>query len=198
MIRKASKLALAAATAALCLPAAAQAGTETTTSTASFNVVQQCAVTGATVVVGTYLTSQTWLDLGKDVGYKTATGTFVAGTKGNQYANYGSVLCTSGTYFTIKITGKNSPFISFDMNNKTYILSAWASKIGNVAIPDGAPLAYPGAGKNLGSSTFGTNGTGVPQPILGSVIFTETALVSLSDPLLAGQYVDPLTYTLTF
>lgn len=199
MIPKASKLALAAATAALCLPAAAQAGTETTTSTASFNVVQQCAVTGAIVNIGTYLTSQTWLDLANETGYRVATGgQVVKGSRGTQWANYGSILCTSGTAYTIKMTGNVQGWITFNMNNKTYYLFPWANKIGNSTVPDGAPLIYTGGGKNLGSMTFGSTGTGVQQPILGSVIFQQTADVSFNDPLKAGQYVDPLTYTLTF
>ena len=197
MIRQASKLTLAAA-AALALPTTAQAGTETTTSTASFNVVQQCAVTGATVNIGTYIAGQTWLDLGKETGYGPSGVPFVPGTRGKQWANFGSILCTPGTYFTIRLSGNVNGCITFIMNNKTYYLSAWANKIGTVTVPDGVPSVYPGGGKNMGSMTFGTNGTGVAQPILGSVILQESAGSRFSDPLLAGQYVDPLTYTLTF
>ena len=198
MIRKASKLAVAAA-AALCLPAAAQAGTQTTTSTATFNVVQQCAVTGARVEIGTYLTSQTWGDLGADIGYAPAAGGFVKGARGNQYANFGSILCTSGTPYTIKIigTGSGNNYINFQMNGKTYFLSPWASKIGNNTVPE-ASTTFATMGRNLATMTFGSSGTGLQQPILGSVIFMQTAGIGLSDPLQAGQYVDPLTYTLTF
>ncbi|MGE8141405.1 hypothetical protein ACQKOE_05465 [Novosphingobium sp. NPDC080210] len=197
MIHKASKLALAAA-AALCLPAAAQAGTSTTTSTASFNVVQQCAVTGATVVVGTYIAGQTWLDLGKDIGYTTAPGAFTKGTKGNQYANFGSILCTNGTLYTINIKGSGGlGYINFNMNNKTYVLAPFVSKIGNFTISD-ASASYPTMGNNVANNSIGSIGTGLQQPILGSVIFMQTVDTFFTDTLPAGKYVDPLTYTLTF
>ena len=63
--------------------------------------------------------------------------------------------------------------------------------LSKLAIAAAAVAALPGVA-HAGTATA----TG--QAVLNVIIFTETALVSLSDPLLAGQYVDPLTYTLTF
>lgn len=198
MIRRVSRLALAAA-AALALPAAAQAGTATTTSTASFNVAQQCAVTGATIVVGTYTTNQTWMDIAKEIGYEPHTyGTLIKGTRGTQYVNYGSILCSSGTPYTIAIRGNYLGYVSFVMNGKRYHLAPWVKKIGNEIIPDYVPSVYPGLGMDPATMPVSATGTGVQQPIVGSFMYIQDPTVSLSDPLLPGKYVDPLTYTLTF
>lgn len=205
MIHKASKLALAAA-AALWLPAAAQAGATTANAQASFNVDRQCSVSGATLDLGSYRTFNNWQDVANVLGYFSSV--YIAGSKGSQYLNYGSINCTSGTPWAVRIIGTNGGLSS---NGVTYYMttpsgtkfirmSMWVKKVGNIVYPDVLP-SHNGLGDSpqTANRIVGT-GTGVNQNIIGSVAlgFGGTGSVLATDSLTQGRYVDNLEYTLTF
>lgn len=75
MIKNVSKVAIVAA-ALVALPGMAQAGTATATGTATLTVINQCTVTGATVNLGSYTTSNTWANVGIDADDSPTDGMF--------------------------------------------------------------------------------------------------------------------------
>jgi len=198
MKRKIALSALATA-AALSLPAAAQAGASTTTSTASFNVVQQCAISGKIVDLGTYTVAQTWLDVALDLGYQPDTGGFVAGQKGNLYADYGSVLCTNGTPYSLVVQASSGRGVArFTLAGKTTEMYMFIKQIGNSTLPD-ATAYWPNLGQGSASvGSIGTTGTGSAQVIKGSFMVMQSDASHFLQRMVAGRHVDPLTYTLTF
>ena len=108
MIHKASKLALAAA-AALCLPAAAQAGTSTDTKAANFTVLNQCSITGANIDLGTFTAQQTWGDLGASIGHlNLGTNAYTPGSRGGASMKLGSVNCDWDVLYTLYIQGSSN------------------------------------------------------------------------------------------
>jgi hypothetical protein len=159
------KLALSAlATAALCLPAAAQAGTSTTTSTASFAVADQCTVTGATVNLGTFRADQTWGDVGNAVG-ANRDGLVLNRNAGVAYLTFGSVTCSNGVPYTLvargnKFSGMNMTFTvnGYEARFSPFIktLGAWL-----FLIPEPAPMLSTAA---CSATTFRAWAPGLHNP----------------------------------
>lgn len=203
MIRQASKLALAAA-AALCLPAAAQAGTSTAGSTASFNVVNQCSISGATVDLGTYTTQQTWGDLAASIGHlDVGGGVYTAGSRGNWLTKLGTITCENNLFYAFTIHGSSndpqaSKAVELTVGGKTARLQLYVTKVGgDFAVDDN----IPGRGIGVGADPIPWIGYGEPQDIEGSAVLltTATTTAQLTDKFAAtGTYADTLTYTLTF
>jgi len=204
MKRKIALSALATA-AALCLPAAAQAGTSTTTSTASFAVADQCTVTGATVNLGTFRADQTWGDVGNAVG-ANRDGLVLNRNAGVAYLTFGSVTCSNGVPYTLvargnKFSGMN---MTFTVNGYEARFSPFIKTLGGVVVPDSRTGTYAQHGRLFGDNISGV-GTGVAQPMVGSMIaeFTQTVnpgnAAQQDTPLgVAGQHVSPIDFTLTF
>ncbi|MGE8141406.1 hypothetical protein ACQKOE_05470 [Novosphingobium sp. NPDC080210] len=203
MISKASKLTLAAA-AALCLPAAAQAGTSTDTKTASFTVVNQCSITGATIDLGTYTTQQTWGDLAATIGHLNIAGSvYTAGSRGEALMKIGSITCDNNVPYGFDIRGSSNDIqadkaIELTINGKTGRILIYAKKLGAAVISD---EFIPGRGASLGWDFFYGSGTGSAQDIQGSVLLysTDSTTAQLSDKFgTPGTYADTLTYVLNF
>lgn len=205
MFKTAYKIA-AAGIALAALPGVAQAGTATTTSTASFNVITQCSVTGATVDLGTFTVNNTFFELGQKIGYTyPAQGTEQPGTDGYEGVTWGTVNCNNGTPYSVKIKG-NSPYngILINVGGKTAHLMTFVKTIGGVTAPlnEGSWTAVWGASANPSTSGAAGVGTGTAQAIRGSapIYFQLAGLTALDTDKfnVAGTYTDNLTYTLNF
>jgi len=197
---------LVAAVTIIAAPSVAIAGTSTATGTATFNVVNQCAVTGTTVNLGSYLTTDTPQTIGQRIGYyDDDTFAFVAGANGIGSVNLGSVTCDNGTPYTVAITGSNSDKdIKVNVGNEAVLFQAFIKKIGNTTMADGwAGSNYGGYG-NPNDGTTSATGSGVAQPIMGNIIplvqsYGLAGFLERTQPLgAAGNYSDSLTYTLSF
>lgn len=186
--------------AVLILPGAAHAGTGSATGTATMTVTSQCSVTGATVSLGTYSTSQTVGDIAVTLGYLDGPGgeTFHRGTTPDGALNLGSVTCDANTPYLFAIYGTDysvGDVFSFDLGSKKLSASVWGQKLGDQVL---APNWFAST-RWLGQKTAST-GTGAPQQILGN-IYLELSYgdIALSDPVgPAGTYSAPLFYTLIF
>lgn len=185
------------------MPGVAIAGTSTATGAASFNVTNQCSVTGATVNLGTYLTSQTWADVAAELGLWNNA--YTVGTRGQEYLTWGSVNCDAGTPFSLNLRGTSThPWVPgglrFAISGVEVHLNPYVKKVGQTTIPD-SPGGILGAGASVGgTSTPATAvGTGASQEIRGSLTYNATASGNLTSALTAtGAYTDTLTYTLNF
>lgn len=205
MIKAVSKTGFAAA-ALLALPDIAQAGTSTATSTASFNVVSQCSVTGATVNVGTFTTTNTWGDVFAVHGHIRETDRLeIPGSLGLTGVNWGSVTCDDATQYTLVISGRSTDgwsMIEFTVNGKK--MRAWpmVKKVDSTDVPD-AWWVNPGLG---GDGTIGVAGVGngAAQIVRGHLWFDPSWEVgpdfaTTNDQLGAvGTYIAPIDYTLNF
>lgn len=197
-------LSVVAAAAALCLPAAAQAGTSSTTSTASFNVVNQCSISGATVDLGTYTTQQTWGDLAASIGHlDVGGGVYTAGSRGNWLTKLGTITCQNNLFYAFTIHGSSndpqaSKAVELSIGGKTARLQLYVTKVGgDFAVDDN----IPGRGIGVGLDPVAWIGYGVTQDIEGSALLLTTAATTaqLTDKFgTAGTYADTLSYTLTF
>lgn len=196
----------ACALCAAALPGMAHAGTATATGTATFQVVDQCSVTGATVNLGTYTTSQRIEDVAAELGDMWTA--YTPGSRGQSYLTWGTVNCSNGTPYTLSIKGSSveapSPggiqFAWTDAQNLEYRANfdIFVKSIGGVTVADSNGLAV-GAGAKVNTDSASGTGTGADQTIVGSVAFNYGASMSLySTKLPAGTHVDTLSYTLTF
>lgn len=206
IILKAAVVALAVAA----LPSAAQAGTATATSTASMTVINQCTVTGANILIGSFMTGKTWREIGTELGIRGTEGR--QGTRGSEYATYGSVNCGSGVPYTLKIVGSHTSGqapggVEFKIGTQTAVFVPYVKKIGAVAIEN----TWGGGFYGAYVSTTGSPpviGTGAAQAIVGSfalhsdagALSNATTAAGFLDSKVtaAGSYSDDLTYTLTF
>lgn len=195
-----SKIALAAAAVAA-LPGAAQAGTSTTTSNASFNVISQCTVTGKDVQLGTYTASQTWGDVGAALG-STTSNVYTMGSLGQEYLDMGSVTCDAGTPYTLSIKGSAAGFgmVKITHNGKVAEFHTYVKKLGGVAVADNNGLV--GSGAQVNSFTLAGTGTGTAQSLIGhaNLHFGTGGTTALKTDALgaAGTATDTLNYTLNF
>ena len=202
MFKNVAKLATAAAAIAA-LPGVAHAGTSTATGTAVLNVINQCTVTGATVNLGTFTASNTWGQVGAQLGSFSGT-TYTAGSAGQEYLNFGSVTCDNGTPYTLSIKGTATGVagaIRITHNGKTATFLPGIKRLaGNVVADSSATL--PGTGAQVGTGTLSGTGTGAAQALLGNVTlsFSATGTTALATDSLgvAGTASDTLTYTLNF
>lgn len=205
MFKTAYKIA-AAGIALAALPGVAQAGTATTTSTASFNVITQCSITGATVELGTFTVNNTFFELGQKIGYTyAAVGSETPGTDGYEGVTWGTINCDNGTPYRLKIKG-NSPYngILINVGGKTAHLMTFVKTIGGVTAPlnEGSWTAAWGASANIATSGASGVGTGTNQTVRGSapIYLNLGGLTALDTDKfgVAGTYTDNLTYTLEF
>lgn len=203
MIKIISRIALVAAAVAA-LPGAAQAGTSIRTTNASFNVVNQCSISGATIDLGTYTTQQTWGDLAASIGHLDAnSGVYTAGSRGNWLMKLGTITCQNNLFYGFTIHGSsNDPqankAVELTIGGKTARLQLYVTKVGGDFAVDDNIL---GRGIGVGADPVPWIGYGVPQDIEGSALLltTATTTAQLADKFAAaGTYADTLTYTLTF
>lgn len=203
MLKNFSRAALAAAFLAA-LPGTAHAGSATATSTASLSVISQCAVNGATVDLGTFRTTDTWATVGAALGTHDSTInvlTYTPGSRGQEYLNFGSVICNAGTPWTLSIKPAVGAGIDMRVNGKAMQLSFALKRIGGTVVPD-LSGTFPGVGNFPSLIAIPGTGTGATQTLLGNamtVYGTPTTTALATDRLtVAGTYSDTLTYTLTF
>lgn len=206
MFMKFTKVAAAAAALAA-LPGVAQAGTSTASGTASFSVVSQCSITGATVNLGTYTVNNTFQDVGNKLGYGYYNvGTERVGTNGYEGITWGKVTCDIGTPYQILINGTHPDDngIKLNIGDKSIDLTILVKSIGGNAVP---VIWGWGGGTDWGTIANGDTfdvagvGTGVEQLIKGSapIYFDSTGSALATDKLgVAGTYTDTLTYTMNF
>lgn len=207
------KAAVAALTVAA-LPSAAQAGTSTATSKASMTVVSQCTVAGATVSLGSFLSGNTWREVGNQLGIRGTGGRL--GTLGTEYANYGSVTCANGVPYNLMITGSHTTAVApgsaqFKIGTATAVFIPYVKKIGATVVPDnnwggGGYGAY--AGSTAAGNLPAAVGNGAAQAILGNfALYPEPSAAATGGTAAAfldakvgpvGSYSDKLNYTLNF
>ena len=188
-------------------PTAAQAGSSDKTGSASFTVVDECSITGATVVLGSFLKGQTWREVSAETGRRGLEA--VIGTRGTEYLTWGSVICDIDMPYTVMIKGSyvgpTAPGgLKFTVGGRTVVFQPFVKKIGDYYVADnnlgiGGYGAYSGS---LNVSLPGSVGTGKKQAILGNVAFhvgTSGGAAVLDTKLgAAGSFTDKLTYTLNF
>lgn len=203
MFKNISKLVIATVSLAA-LPGVAQAGTSTTSSSVTFQVTSQCAVTGATVNLGSFRTNQTWGDVGDELGIINAVGADpIVGTRGKKYANWGSVTCDKDVPYFVKMSGADdSQRITFTHNGKTVGLLPLVEELGGTTAFGKPGEGMAGTSKSLYLGFTGI-GTGAKQDMLGSaaVRFNVSYTTAVPADLIGGQAAtlsDQLTYTLTF
>ena len=202
MIKNVSKVAIVAA-ALVALPGMAQAGTATATGTATLTVISQCTVTGATVNLGSYTTSNTWANVGAALGSYNGT-TYTAGSLGQEYLNFGSVTCDTGTPYTLTIKGTATGVagaIKLTQGGKVATLLPAIKKLGGTTVAD-SNATYAGTGAQVYTSAVAGTGTGAAQTLLGNATlsFSASGTTALATDVLgtAGTVSDSLTYTLNF
>ena len=174
MQRLSNKLALA--TALVALPGVAHAGTSTATGTATLTVINQCTVTGATVNLGSYTTSNTWANVGAALGSYNGT-TYTAGSLGQEYLNFGSVTCDTGTPYTLTIKGTATGVagaIKITQGGKVATFLPAIKRVGGNAIAD-SNATYSGTGAQVYTSPVASTGTGSAQTLLGNVTLSFSA-----------------------
>lgn len=203
-------MSLAFALALIALPSLAHAGTSTTNGTATFNVTSQCSVTGATVNLGTYRSDQTWWDLPGHLGWYLAgyqpglSGQGInPGSRGFEYANFGSVTCGAGTPYSLIIKGTGTQNRArLNVNGKVAAFLPAIKRLGGVVVPDNLAPNYAGSGHQMAFGPLSGVGTGATQALIGNIVIDFAAsesTVLVSDKMGApGTFTDPLTYTLTF
>lgn len=119
---------------AVLMPAAALANPTVTSIPVTMTVEPLCRVTGATVHLGTYTSSQTWGDVAAQLGENSGDGTFKVGLRGKEYAQWGSVKCDNGVSYTLKIGGTDSQLpggITFAVGGEKAVFSPLVLKIGD-------------------------------------------------------------------
>lgn len=188
-----------AALALIALPGMAQAGTATDTKTATFRVVSQCSISGATVNLGTFKTTDTWADVIAVHGWFDEFMVYYPGTAGPESLNLGSITCDSGVQYTFKIEGSPGFLSELRINGKWMDLGPVIKKLGGVPVPDSS--YSPGVGNPGWLPTAGV-GTSALQSVVGSMAFQPYFYVGtapVTDKLtVPGSYSGTLKYTLNF
>lgn len=200
------------------IPTIAHAGTSTDTGTASLNVINQCSIAGSNVDFGTFTSNDTIADVTAVNGRWDIAGSgvvYTVGSRGIEYAEWGTVTCDNGVPYSITIQGTADNWaapngIEFVWQNQSgstvgMVMDILVKKLGNETVPDSEP-EYPGAGTIISRQPVAGVGTGTPQQIRGSAIYNfygvsvkiPDASDVLSEKLVPGSYVAPLNYTLTF
>lgn len=202
MNKLAAKLALASAL--IALPGVAHAGTSTATGTASLTVINQCTVNGATVNLGTFTASNTWANVADVLGRSDSAANYTAGSSGQEYLNFGSITCDSGTPYTLTIKGTATGAagaIKLTHNGKVVTFMPGIKKLGGATVAD-SNAVFAGAGNQVWQSGLAGVGSGAAQSLLGNVTlsFSATGTTALATDTLgvAGSPTDTLTYTLSF
>lgn len=202
MFKTVTKAAIVAS-AIVALPGMAQAGTAAGTGAAAMTVSTQCSVTGASVDLGTFNTSDSWGTVSAALG-SFAQPTFTAGSRGFEYLNFGSVNCGSGVPYTLYIKGTstgNPGLIKITLNGKTMVMMPAVKKLGGNVVADNAAL-YPGTGAQVWSVPLSGTGTGAAQTLVGNatLVFGTTDATAIATDRLgaSGAFSDMLNYTLNF
>ncbi|MEN9683175.1 MAG: hypothetical protein RLZZ427_926 [Pseudomonadota bacterium] len=201
--RAAASAAIAIAAAAL--PSAAwAAGSSSGSGGSALTVNSVCEVKGSTMDLGTYLTSQTWSNVGSELGIWISGLNLRPGARGLEYLNYGSVTCSSGTNYTLTIVGTstNAPqAIKIVVNNKEMTMYQAIKKFDGAVLADSDP-SLTNAGRILKGRSLTGTGTSLPQVLLGSVILVPNADGTGAQPsdklTTTGVFSDTLTYSLSF
>ncbi|MEN9683174.1 MAG: hypothetical protein RLZZ427_925 [Pseudomonadota bacterium] len=186
------------------LPAAAHAaGSSSGSGTAALTVGDRCEISGNTVDFGTFLTTQTWGDVARQLGQWDGQSSYIQGTRGGEYLDFGSITCPALTDYTLNFVGDQGNLgAAFAMNGKLAQFRFSVKSIGGVPLADSpfASVYFPGAGRLVGNDLIPGTGTGAPQRIRGAAHYLNYAITttSLTDPLTQGTYSHPLTYYLTF
>ena len=205
---KTSKGSCLAILALFAAPGAAHAGTATATGTANFNVVNQCSVTGTTVDLGTYTTTDTAEKIGQQLGYwdDDTLFEFFTGSVGQGTMNLGSVTCDDGTPYSLRIQG-NGPLalVGIPLEPGTLPMYTFVKTIGDITIPDETYTPGWGSLTDSVSDPITGIGSGSAQAIRGNIVaslflhdFNPGALKRNQQLGAPGVYSDTITYTLTF
>ena len=203
MFKTISKLAIVVS-AVVAMPGMAQAGTATTSGTSTLTVTNQCSVAGANVNLGTFTTNDTWGTVAALNG-ELAGSLYIPGSRGNEYANFGTITCDNGIPYTFTISGTSGYMqgaVRMPYNGGSMLMTTNIKKIGAKTMADSFPnmsgagaLGWPGA-----FPAAAATGTGAPQAVLGSIyIYSGLGGFPFSSNLsVAGSFSDTLTYTLNF
>lgn len=169
--------------AAAILPFSAHAGTSTSTGTVSMIIEPSgCEVAGANINLGTYQANQTWYTVARRLGYITRDMQWVTGTMGDEYVNYGTVICDSGVPYTLAITGSASSSdnmgwlpvqgavrLSFGNGVSVYLLQTVKTLDGKIVEHNN----WGGMGQTMtGGTTISGVGTGNVQQIRGHMVLS--------------------------
>jgi hypothetical protein len=189
------------------LPGAAHAaGTSAGTGSAALTVGDQCSLTGATVDLGTFTTSQKWSDVSDSLGLLDNANVYKVGSRGQEYLNFGNVTCPSTVTYTLNIKGAGvglaSSAIKLVVGSQTVGLVQAIKRLGNSPTPvTDTNNLLPGTGAVLVGGSLVAKGSGAPQSLFGSATVTmanSPGLVLTTALGTAGQFSDSLTYTLSF
>lgn len=212
MFSSKSSSALALALGLAMMPAAAQAGTTTVSIPVVLNVTTQCSVTGGVVNLGAYYSNQYWHQVAGSIGYYLAgindglsASGIRQGTRGWEYANFGTVTCDAGTPYTLLIKGSSttSNMIRLNINGTIATFMPAIKRLGGGVVPDNAAPNYVNSGHHMYFGALSATGTGAPQEMLGSAVINlnlSGETTARSNNLIGpnGSYTDTLTYTLNF
>ena len=168
MIKNVSAFAIFAA-AAVALPGIAQAGSASDVGSAVFTVINKCEVDGTDVHLGTFTASQTWDQVGAELGLYDGT-KFTAGSQGLSYLSFGSVTCDKDTNYKLTIKGSGTGgTIKISHNGKVAAFLPAVKKLAGVDVADSTP-AYVGTGAQVWTSALAGVGTGALQELQGNVM----------------------------
>jgi len=207
---KAACSSFALAMALTTLPSTAYAGTNGGTGAATFTVTDRCQIKGATVFLGSYRSNETWNDMANSLGrhdyvyFPTlgSTGSYITrGTKGAEYANWGSVTCSAGTYYSLTVSGPAKGRIQMTghpTRNPSFMV--YVRKVGDFVLQNNNDWEV-GMGRAYGGDGLAVFiGTGNEQAILGSAVFfndlNPTGLTSQIG--YTGMMSGPVEYELRF
>lgn len=191
----------------------AHAATAERTVYVSFTINGQCTVNGGAVNLGTFLTRNNWSDVANSLGYyapvsRGVLAGYKQGTRGLEYANYGTLTCDNGTQYTLDIAGSgSSKSIKIQMGANTVSFRPILKRVGSDVVPDnGTDAVLVGTGHHFAEGVYSGVGIGVAQELRGSAIIDASAGSettarfdsSLEDRLLLGSWTDTLRYTVNF
>lgn len=200
MVRNFIKAAMAVAT-FVAVPGIAQAGTRTATANVTMQVASQCTLTGATVYLGAFKTTDTWGTVAAKHGVATF-GTYTVGTAGQESLKFGTVTCDTGLPWNLTIkgtaNGTGAGLIWITVNGKFVLMYPGIKKVGTKTIADSG--LWSGTGQQVAQSPVYETGTGAPQDLFGNVTlnFSGSTATSTTPLAVVGNASDTLTYTLTF
>lgn len=194
------------------LPSNAYAGTTTVLTNVAFTITGQCIVEGGTVNLGTYTNRQTWRDVAQSLGYfvvgsngDVSGNGLTVGSRGLEYANYGSVTCDANIPYklTVRGSGASSNMIRISIGQATALFMPALKRVGGEVAPNNGGSAYGDSGHQFAFGPFSGSGTGKSQELLGSAVInlssaTESNVQSGASLSSNGTYSDTLVYTLEF
>lgn len=202
MITSKSLFRTALALGLVAMPLAARAGTTTAVSNVGVEFAAQCTVTGATVNMGTYRSTQTWGNVASVLGYYDDNGS-VEGSAGTASLEFGSVNCSAGTPYTLVVQG-NDGFNSYFVVNEEFVyMIPMFKSLGGTTLPDLSNTPFPGFGTRA-SFPISHVGTGAPQVLRGTMLIgidenRAYGTVHPQQPIgTTAQLSTPLSYVLTF